>query len=267
MAGRRAKANHAVQRATVRKMTETVPLTHDVNGSGPLLVAIHGMTENRHFWDSVPLDEHFRVIRVDLRGHGESPRVGPYDPWTLADDVHEVLNTLRIEEPPLVMGHSYGGVVVTAYASRFPVRGVVNVDQTLNITPLPAPVAEAVRGDGYRQFMTAGFTRMYGELDPAVAGELSERREIRHDVLVDAWAPLLDLSSDELTAFVADLIPARPTPYLSIHGLPVDDSYARWLDDRIPGAVVEVAPVVTHYPHLADPSWFVQRLTAFDGTI
>ncbi|MCY1136418.1 alpha/beta hydrolase [Actinoplanes sp. Pm04-4] len=245
-------------------MTETVPLAHDVDGSGPLLVALHGMTEDRRFWDGVPLAERFRTVRVDLRGHGESPRVGPYDPLTLAGDVHELLNTLRIDEPPLVLGHSYGGVVATAYASRFPVRGVVDVDQTLDITPLPAPIAEAVRGEGYREFMTAGFAQMYGELDPAVAAELSERREVRQDVLAGVWAPLLDLGPDELTAFVADLTPTQPTPYLSIHGLPVDDSYAKWLDDRIPGAVVEAAPVVTHYPHLADPSWFVRRLVAFD---
>lgn len=246
-------------------MNEAVALAHDVNGSGPVLVALHGMTENRHFWDRVPLHEHFRIVRVDLRGHGDSPRVGPYDPWTLAADVHQLLNGLGISEPPLVVGHSYGGVVATAYASRFPVRGVVNVDQTLNITPLPAQVAEAVRGDGYRQFMTAGFSQMYGELDPALVEELGAKREIRQDVLLDVWAPLLDLSPAELTAFVIALTPDRPTPYLSIHGLPMDDSYATWLDDRIPGAVVEVAPVVTHYPHLADPSWFMRRLTVFDG--
>ncbi|MGK5441595.1 alpha/beta fold hydrolase [Micromonospora sp. URMC 105] len=34
---------------------------------------------------------HFRTVRVDLRGHGDSPRVGSYDPLTLAADVHEVV--------------------------------------------------------------------------------------------------------------------------------------------------------------------------------
>ncbi|MDP9843490.1 hypothetical protein [Streptosporangium lutulentum] len=36
-----------------------------------------------------------------------------------------------------------------------------------------------------------------------------------------------------------------------------------WLSERIPGAVVEIAPATTHYPHLADPAWFVRLLTAF----
>jgi pimeloyl-ACP methyl ester carboxylesterase len=247
-------------------MIETVSLVHDINGSGPLLVAVHGMTEDRHFWDRVPLAAHFRTVRVDLRGHGESPRVTPYDPLTMAGDVHAVLATLGIEERPLVVGHSYGGMVATAYAARFPVRGVVNVDQTLHVKPTPAHVAETVRGAGFHEFLTSAFTRMYGRLDPAVARDLSARRKVRQDVVLEVWQPLLDLGAEELTAFIAKLLPKRqPTAYLSLHGLPVDDDYASWLSSRIPGAVVDMAPTATHYPHLADPAWFVQRLLAFDG--
>ncbi|MBE1489253.1 alpha/beta fold hydrolase [Plantactinospora soyae] len=245
-------------------MTETVSLAYDIDGSGPLLVAIHGMTENRHFWDRVPLAEHFRTLRVDLRGHGDSPHATPYDPLTMAGDVHAVLMSLGIEQRPLVMGHSYGGMVATAYASRFPVRGVVNIDQTLNVTPLPGEAAAAVRGPGYQDFLTAGFARMYGQLDPALTEELGRNRRVRQDVLVEVWAPLLDLGSEELTAYIANLTPTgRPTPYLALHGSPVDDAYREWLHARIPGAAVEAAPATTHYPHLADPGWFVRRLTAF----
>ncbi|GAB2626804.1 hypothetical protein Aab01nite_79700 [Paractinoplanes abujensis] len=39
-------------------MTETVALAHVVDGSGPSLVALHGMPEDRRFWDRVPLHEH-----------------------------------------------------------------------------------------------------------------------------------------------------------------------------------------------------------------
>ena len=248
-------------------MIQTVSLSHDVDGAGPLLVAIHGITEDRHFWDAVPIAEQFRTVRVDLRGHGESPRVAPYDPLTLAGDVHELIGSLGIEQPPLVVGHSYGGVVATAYASRFPVRGVVNVDQALDVTPLPAEVAEAVRGAGFEGFLTSALAGMYGELDRTVTEQLDERRRVRQDVLLGAWAPLLDLGPEELTAWTKDIMTMpRPTPYLSLHGLPVRDGYEEWLRSRIPGAIVETAPATTHYPHLADPSWFVQRLTAFDAT-
>lgn len=225
------------------------------------------MTEDRRFWDRVPLAEHFRTVRVDLRGHGESPRVAPYDPETLAADVHEVITALGFEQRPLVVGHSFGGVVASAFASRFPVRGVVCVDQALDVRPLPAEVVHAVRSEGFADFLTSGFGRMYGELDSAVAEDLGRRRRIRQDVMLGMWAPLLDLGPEELTAFMERLMPRRhPTPFLSIHGLPVKDGYAQWLSIRIPGAQVEAAPTTTHYPHLADPAWFVRRLVDFAGT-
>lgn len=248
-------------------MISPAAVAHDVDGSGPLLVALHGMTENRHFWDRVPLAEHFHTVRVDLRGHGESPRVPPYDPLTLAGDVHALVADLEIGQPPLVVGHSYGGVVATAYAARFPVRGAVNVDQQLDVTPVPAPMAQELRGENGAAFMAAGLSRMYGDLDPAVAADLDARREVRQDVLLGAWAPLLDLGPEELTAWMTNLMTMRqPTPYLSLHGLPVGDGYPAWLRSRIAGAIVETAPTTTHYPHLADPSWFVRRLIAFDAT-
>lgn len=88
---------------------------------------------------------------------------------------------------------------------------------------------------------------------------------LRQDVVLGAWAPLLDLGPDELTAWMAGLmtVPAD-LPFLSLHGLPVDLGYAEWLRARIPAAVVESAPTATHYPRLADPAWFVRRLTDFD---
>ena len=247
-------------------MAETVTLAHDVAGAGPLLVAVHGITEDRRFWDRVPLADHFRTVRVDLRGHGESPRVPPYDPSTLAADVHELVDALAPDEQPLVVGHSYGAIVANAYASRYPVRGVVDVDQTLDVAPLPASAAEAVRGQDFEAFTTPLFDQLYGQLDPAVAQDLRDRRRVRQDVLLGAWAPLLDLGPEALTRWMDDITPTS-CPYLSLHGLPHSADYPAWLDERIPGALVEDAPVTTHYPHLADPAWFLRRLVAFEASI
>jgi len=251
-----------------------INLEYDITGSGPLLVALHGITEDRTFWDAVPLSDHFRTIRVDLRGHGQSPVEPPFDPLTLAADVHATVTTAvggsagaeAVDERPLVVGHSYGGVVATAYAHRFPVRGVVNLDQRLDVAPLPEQVAQAVRGGGFDGFMASFFTPFYAQLDPAVASDLQSRRRPRQDVVNGAWTPLMDLDAEALTAWMRELttLPAH-TPYLSLHGLPVDEQYARWLRTQISDAVIEQAPVVSHYLHLADSEWFMKRLIAFDA--
>ncbi|MCX5336329.1 hypothetical protein [Streptomyces sp. NBC_00140] len=48
-----------------------------------------------------------------------------------------------------------------------------------------------------------------------------------------------------------------------MHGTDPGGDYADWLADRIPTAVAEQAPKRTHYPHLAQPEWFVSRVHEF----
>lgn len=62
-----------------------------------------------------------QVIYLDHRGNGRSDRE-PVDSWTLAqwgDDVHAFCQALEIQKP-IVMGHSFGGFVAMAYATRHP---------------------------------------------------------------------------------------------------------------------------------------------------
>jgi pimeloyl-ACP methyl ester carboxylesterase len=247
----------------------TVPLAHDLAGTGPLLVLLHGITENRHSWDPVHLEDSFTVLRVDLRGHGESPRTAPYDLATLAADVRGVVDAIGAEEAPLVVGHSMGGVVATAYAHAHPVRGVINVDQALALGAMQAQVAPAapmLRGDGFDGFIQQMFASMYGELDPAEVARLEALRSPERDVVLGMWSPLLDMSPDELAATVAEVtaLPAG-TPYLSLHGIDLGPDYAAWLTSVIPSAVVETWTPAGHYPHLAAPERFVARVVAFDA--
>lgn len=248
----------------------TAPLAHDVTGSGPLVVLLHGITENRHSWDPIHLEDRYTVLRVDLRGHGESPRVAPYDLATLAADVRAVVDEVGADgTAPLVVGHSMGGVVATAYAHDHPVRGVVNVDQALALGAMQAQVAPAapmLRGDGFGPFVEQMFASLYGELDPAEVARLEALRSPEKDVVLGMWSPLLDLTPDELAATVAEVtsLPAG-TPYLSLHGIDLGPDYAAWLTSVIPSAVVETWTPAGHYPHLAAPERFVERVVAFDG--
>jgi pimeloyl-ACP methyl ester carboxylesterase len=249
-------------------MTDTpVALAYDISGSGPLLVAIHGITETRRFWDTVPLSEHFRVLRVDLRGHGESPRAANYELENVVNDVHVLLEQIVPGETPWIVGHSMGGVVASAYAALYPALGVVNIDQPLQVDGFQAALLAsegALRGDGFQPFMTALFASFYGEIDPATAESLSGARQIEQEVVLGNWKPLLELSSTDLDQWVAGLtrLPTQ-TRYLSFHGFDAGPDYAAWLRVRIPQAEVELSPVATHYPHLADPAGFTERLVRF----
>jgi pimeloyl-ACP methyl ester carboxylesterase len=102
-----------------------VAIAYERSGSGPPLVLVHGITESRRSWDPlVPLlAEHFDVVAADLRGHGESTKAAPFDPRTLADDITELAARLRLDRP-LLIGHSLGGVVVSAMAAAARPRAI-----------------------------------------------------------------------------------------------------------------------------------------------
>lgn len=248
-----------------------VDLAYDVAGAGPPLILVHGIAENRHSWDPVPLHEHFRVVRVDLRGHGESPGREPYDLPTLARDVHAVAEKVAPGEPPVVVGHSIGGVVVSVYAGLFPVRAAVNVDQVLALAEMRDQVLQAepmLRGDGLDAFVGAMFGQLSGALDPAEAARLAALRRPNREAILGMWAPLLELTAVELDALVRQhvTVPAG-TPYLALHGLDPGPQYAAWLAGLIPGATVEIwGEVPTHFPHLVDPARFVARVRDFVAT-
>jgi len=68
-----------------------VRLTYEVHGAldAPPLVLLHALGEDRSGWATVAarFGEHFQVVAVDLRGHGDSDWPGTYSFELMADDV------------------------------------------------------------------------------------------------------------------------------------------------------------------------------------
>jgi pimeloyl-ACP methyl ester carboxylesterase len=101
-------------------------------GTGPrTAVLIHGIMSDSRAWHRVT-DElqrrGFRVLAVDLAGHGASPRARRYSPRSWADDVIETLHPMLDGPPDLVMGHSLGGLVASLVADRMSPRTAIYID-------------------------------------------------------------------------------------------------------------------------------------------
>ncbi|MCW2628969.1 alpha/beta hydrolase [Mycobacterium sp.] len=84
------------------------------------LLFVHGATLAAWCWDEHFLDffadNGYRVIALNLRGHGDSPLSKPLNKCTIADyvdDVRSVAATLPAKT--VVIGHSMGGFVVQKY--------------------------------------------------------------------------------------------------------------------------------------------------------
>ena len=93
-------------------------------GRGPPLVVVHGGPGASHDYllpSLYRLATSYRLVFIDERGSGRSPRLEDPKQYTvekMADDVEAVRTALQLGKIAL-LGHSYGGVVVQAYAFKY----------------------------------------------------------------------------------------------------------------------------------------------------
>jgi pimeloyl-ACP methyl ester carboxylesterase len=101
-----------------------VELSYTDRGLGPCICLLHGYLETAEIWeDFAPLlTDRFRVIAMDLPGHGWSGSWGDEHSMNdLATALENILDGEGIEKIILV-GHSMGGYVAMAFATLFPER-------------------------------------------------------------------------------------------------------------------------------------------------
>jgi pimeloyl-ACP methyl ester carboxylesterase len=90
-------------------------------------VLIHGFLDLAWGWDAMcraGLADRFHVIAPDMRGHGDSDRVGPGGYYHFADYVADLASLLEsfAGRRLVLVGHSMGGAIAFYYAGTFPER-------------------------------------------------------------------------------------------------------------------------------------------------
>jgi pimeloyl-ACP methyl ester carboxylesterase len=248
-----------------------VRIAYEITGCGRPLVLVHGLGDERSLWS--PLVErfapHFCCLTLDLRGHGESTGGLDFDPFGLHRDLDAVISDAGLEQPVLI-GHSLGGFVATAYAGAHPakVRAVVNVDQPLSLATLAEALGahlEALRAGKVSE--TLMFVLSLLGLGPAsdvlIARLEQTRARLPKEVVLGVWGPLLDNDVSPALARVDALLARLVAPYLCLLGREVDLAYAHWLAARLPDATLEGWPGLGHFLHLVEPDRFVARVRRF----
>ena len=97
-------------------------LYYEVAGTGHPLTLIHGGLVNRRLWDDQfdAFAQHYRVIRFDIRGFGDSaPPTPETPPYFLEEDIHSLLKFLGVEKT-YVMGLSMGGALAINFTLMYP---------------------------------------------------------------------------------------------------------------------------------------------------
>jgi pimeloyl-ACP methyl ester carboxylesterase len=108
-------------------------------GKGAVIVFLHGYLESADVWCSIAekLSSKFRIITVDLPGHGSSDVYGETHTMEfMATIVKELLDSLEITSAFLI-GHSLGGYVTLAFLELFP--DYLNGYSLFHSHPLPDP--------------------------------------------------------------------------------------------------------------------------------
>jgi pimeloyl-ACP methyl ester carboxylesterase len=107
------------------------------------VLMLHGLAESSAAWFAwVPyLSRHFRVVRPDMRGFGQSTPMPVDHPWSLDTVVDDFIALMDALETPRfhVVAAKIGGTVARRLASRFPGRVI-----TLTVAGTPAPYRDTV---------------------------------------------------------------------------------------------------------------------------
>ena len=157
------------------------------SGGGVPVLFVHGNTGNLTQWRA-QLDhvrQSRRAVAFDLRGMGmsEPAKDGDYSVKAMVDDIEGVTDALHLRRF-VIVGHSYGGSLVAAYAARHPERvaGVVFADSAGNV-----------------------------KIDPAQAKAFLDKIRTNKDPVVAQWfAPILKLSPAAVKTAVLESVHNTP---------------------------------------------------------
>lgn len=236
-----------------------VGLHYTIRGAGEPLLLLHGFGGCAATWKSVAdrLAQHYRLILVDMRGHGQSTNpAGAFTHAQSADDVRALLNVLGIKQVRAV-GFSSGGMTLLHLATSAPERlsKIVLVSAT---THFPDE-ARAILGAATIESMPPPVLQMYRQC--ASRGDEQVRS------LVSAFRGFAD-DHDDMNFKPDDLAKIR-APTLIIHGdrdefFPVSIPVAMY--QSIPSAELWIVPGGSHSPTAgAAESAFVAEVERFLG--
>ncbi|SHF77307.1 4-carboxymuconolactone decarboxylase /3-oxoadipate enol-lactonase [Jatrophihabitans endophyticus] len=224
--------------------------------SAPPLVLLNSIGSTSEMWTPclAPLVERFHVVRIDTRGHGESPRAdaGPCTVADLAADVLATLDDLGLHRVALA-GLSLGGMIGMHIAAHDPERisrlALLCTSARVAGTALWHDRAAAVRRDGMTAISEAVVARWItpalAERDPALVRRL---RAMVESVDAESYAQCAEaIAQLDETADLARI--AAPTLVIGAADDPaLPPPHQRLLVDAIAGSLLLVLDDAAHVP-------------------
>ena len=251
-------------------------------GEGRPLVLLHGLMAHGGFFDRQrALADSFRVIRVDLRGHGQSKDGGaPVELPLLADDVRRLVEHLDIEDA-IGVGWSLGAAVlwhVLAGPASHRFAGAVVVDMTarvmndgdwqLGLSPAVCDARTRAIEEDFGAFAASAGAAIFAQpLDsesrPMATWAGEEFARTDRAAVGTLWASLVGEDFRPMLGRIRQ-------PTLIVHGAQ-SHLYGSDTADHLVGALPNARAIMFersgHAPHLEQPDLFNQILRDFAATL
>ena len=242
-------------------------LSYFEQGAGEALVLIHGLGANADSWrhQVEALSVNYRVIAMDLRGHGQSGYRAdePLTIRTLATDVMALIKNFGIEQAHFC-GISLGGMIALEIFVRYglQVQSLILADTAAFFPPPQA-----------RQELLAYFDR----LNMAEWGQVMARRVLRRGAPEELRQELAQMLAANrrasyrqglVAAFEGDyrwVLPQIELPTLILVGeedQATPFGYAQYLQKNIKDSVLQVISQAGHSANLENPGEFNWRVCA-----
>jgi len=220
------------------------------------VVLVHGVNDQAGTWSDVTpkLKKEFRLVAIDLPGHGESgPKTGPLPMRAMIDALGAVIDRESPDKPVILVGNSMGGWVSILYASEHPERvaHLVLEDSSgmawdVRHVPLfPKDREEALK---LLRMVHGPDAKIPEFLIDAVlkATEMPQKRVLEAGILewiVDSRLPKLTMPVTLIWGANDGLLPL---------------AYANTLQSRIAGSKLNVIDKAAHIPHRQAPGEFLR---------
>lgn len=257
---------------------QRIHITQDGPRDAPALVLLHGFSASTRSWDLLApmLAESYRVIRIDLLGHGRSAKPTGAG-YTIAEQgrrVGEALDQLGVTRA-VVVGHSTGGSVATALTEHrrdlVTALVLINTGPSLDALFPEGPVNQLLEipvvGQLLWRLRTDSLIRQAAAT--AVTRDVEIPQAVVDDVLgmtYHAFTATARAAYDYLQQrTLPDRLATLGTPLLVIFG----GEDRRWRSSSaadyraVPGAKIEMLPGVGHSPVIEDPPRTAELLLAF----
>jgi pimeloyl-ACP methyl ester carboxylesterase len=123
------------------------------HGAGAPVILTHGLAASLHDWDDLLPElsaSGYAGYALDLLGHGESEKPESARDYTVEstfDHFSKWIDSLQLNEPMILVGHSLGGGLSLLYALKYPerVRALVLVNPFFDIAQLPPVMQKLFR--------------------------------------------------------------------------------------------------------------------------